>query len=497
MFTALEMLLRQRLMIACALGLVSSAAMGTQPAPCQVPGIAHQVLCGSVQRPLDPLHPGYSSIAIHYAIVPALARNKHPDPVLLLAGGPGQSAISLAPAVLPLLSRLNNRRDLIFVDQRGTGRSAPLECEPDDGRPLGERFDTAAQRRSLAACRHTLAGLPFLKSERDLRFFTTTIAMGDIDAVRRELGIDRVNLIGASYGSRAALELLRIYPLSVRRTVLDGVAPPDMALPDSMSIDSQRVLEAVFSSCLREALCALTFPHLRADWDGLLASLPRTVDLRDPRSGRIDRLRIDRDTLLGMVRGPLYLPAAASVLPAAISDAANGRFEPLAALATMLQPRPGRQHPDGIAAGMHFSVVCSEDVPLLDSGHAVAGRDFGTSMREQYRKICADWPLGSVERAYYSVPPSPSPVLMFSGGLDPATPQRHGEDVRRRLGPKASHRVIANAGHGLLSIGCVRDVVFRFIDATSEDGALAIDSRCAEAIPRPPAFLPPIASAPR
>ncbi|MEO8278090.1 MAG: alpha/beta hydrolase [Ideonella sp.] len=490
-------MLRYRLITAFALGLASAIASGAESTPCRVPGIAQQIVCGSILRPLDPQRPGYSSIEIRYAIVPALARNKRPDPVLLLAGGPGQSAIALAPAVLPLLSRLNNRRDLIFVDQRGTGRSAPLECKSDTDKPISAQFDITAQRRLLAECRHALARLPYLKSEQDLRFFTTTIAMGDIDAVRRQLGIQQLNLIGASYGSRAALELMRLYPATVRRTVLDGVAPPDMALPASMSIDSQRALDAMFVSCLHAADCAATYPRLRADWDRLLASMPQTIELRDPRNGRIDTLRLDRDIVLGMVRGPLYLPIAASALPAAINAAANGRFEPLAALATMLQPRPERHQHEGIAEGMHFSVVCSEDAPRLDSSTDQAGRDFGTSMREAYRKICADWPRGAVDPAYYRIPPSTSAVLMFSGGLDPATPPRHGDDVLRQLGAKASHRVIANAGHGLLSIGCARDVVFRFVDASTDADALGVDSRCVEAIPRPPAFLPPASSAPQ
>ncbi len=486
-------------MTAFALGLVSAAANGADrpAAPCEVPGIAHPVVCGSVQRPLDPQRPEHSTIQVRYVVIPALARNKLPDPVLLLAGGPGQSAISLAPAVAPLLGRLNNRRDLIFVDQRGTGRSAPLDCAPREDEPISARFDPVAQRQLLAQCRRTLAALPYLKSEQDLRFFTTTIAMGDIDAVRRQLGIEQVNLIGASYGSRAALELLRIYPASVRRAVLDGVAPPDMALPASMSIDSQRALDAVFASCIREPACQATFPGLRADWDRLLAGLPRTVALRDPRSGKLDTLRIDRDTVLGMVRGPLYLPSAASVLPAAINAAADGRFEPLAALATMLQPRPGRPLHEGIAAGMHFSVICSEDLPQLQASTDAAGRDFGTTMREMYRQICADWPRAGIDPAFYRIEPSRSAVLLLSGGHDPATPPRHAIAAAARLGSKASHRVIANAGHGLLSIGCMRDVVFRFIDAQTDTDALAVDSRCAEDIPRPPAFLPPTAQAPR
>lgn len=482
-----------------ALGLAGATAHGAAPQACRLPGLAHQVLCGRVQRPLDPDRPDGPTIDVRYAIVPALARHKLPDPVVLLAGGPGQSAIDLAPAVLPLLGRLNNRRDLVFIDQRGTGRSAPLGCPAVDVEPIARRFDTAVQQRLLAECRETLGRTPPLTSPEQLRLFTTTIAMADFDAVRRALGVGQVNLIGASYGTRAALEWHRQQPAAIRRMVLDGVAPPDMALPDSMSIDSQRALDAVFDACGREAACQSRYPRLRAEWDRLLGELPQPADLRDPLTGQTDHVRIERDTVLGFVRAALYLPTTASVLPAAIDAATHGRFEPLAALATMLQARPGRRDPTGgIAAGMHFSVVCSEDVPRLDAVDATrAGRDFGVAMRGQYQAICADWPRGSVDPAFYRIVPATSAVLLLSGGLDPATPPRHAQDARRQLGAKATLRVVAHAGHGVMSIGCMRDVVFRFIDASDDDAARAVDSRCAEAIPRPPAFIPPAASATR
>ena len=106
--------------------------------PCRVPGLANEVRCGVVRRPLDAARPTGPQLDIHFIVVPAVARRRLPDPVFLLAGGPGQSAIALAPAVLPLLARLNNRRDLVFVDQRGTGRSAPLDCEDRRHAPLAE-----------------------------------------------------------------------------------------------------------------------------------------------------------------------------------------------------------------------------------------------------------------------------------------------------------------------------------------------------------------------
>jgi pimeloyl-ACP methyl ester carboxylesterase len=272
--------------------------------------------------------------------------------------------------------------------------------------------------------------------------------------------------------------------------VLDGVAPPDMALPVSMSSDSQAALDAVFTACEQAPACQRAHPRLRADWATLLASLPREVQVTDPRSGRRDRFTLGKDMLLNALRTPLYAPAVTAALPQAISEAAAGRYEALAGLNAMLVPRPRQRGGPALAIGMHFSVVCAEDLPRLDRVGEAPGRDFGTASRRLYESVCADWPRGEVPADFYRVAPSPSPVLLLSGGSDPVTPPRHGARVAAALGPKASHRVVPQAGHGVMAIGCMRDVLFRFIDTADDTAALGVDSRCVEAIPRPPAFLP-------
>ena len=317
-----------------------------------------QPLCGRVQRPLDPAQPNAMQISVHFAVLPALARNKRPDPVFFFAGGPGQSAIEIAPQVAALLARFANRRDIVLIDQRGTGRSAPLNCEADDpALPLVELFAPERQRARLAACQAQLETLPY----GDLRFFTTTLAMQDADAVRAALGVERINILGGSYGTRAVLEYQRQFPDRVRRAVIDGVAPPDMVLPASFSTDNQAALDAVFVACEADKACNAREPRLRERWHLLLASLPRTVELHHPLTDRSERLPLTRDVLLGMVRGPLYAPALAAALPSALGRATQGRFEALAALAQSVGGRRSLQ----VAAGMHFSVICAEDFPRL------------------------------------------------------------------------------------------------------------------------------------
>lgn len=482
-------------MLAPLLGPAPAAAAAPEPAagpatlalqPCRLRGVPTEVLCGWLPRPLDPAAPQGTQIRLRVAVLPALARHKRPDPVVILAGGPGQSAVALADVVLERHRRLNQRRDIVLVDQRGTGESAPLQCPDERHLPMAEQLDEAASMRRLAACRDALAALP----HGDLRHYTTPVAMQDLEAVRQALGIARWNLVGASYGTRAGLAYLRQFPGSVRRAVLDGLAPPDMVLPASFSPDNQAALDTLLAACAAEPGCQAAYPRLAAQWRSLLDSLPRPVSLRHPMTGRRETVTLTRSHVLRAVRAPLYVPALSSAVPAAIAAAAAGEFDALGALAAAL----GSQRPAlRLAIGMHHAVVCSEDLPRLEAGQATdaPGRDFAELDRDLYRAACAGWPRAAVPPAFYTLPPARTPVLLLSGGADPVTPPRHGERVGKALGAQARHVVVPAAGHGVLGLPCVRDAAHRFLDAETDAEALAVPMDCAATMPRPLAYVPP------
>ena len=470
------------LVLAPAANAESTAALSD----CHVAGLRNGVLCGTLQRPLDPAHRERAQIAIRYVVVPAMARRKFADPVFLLAGGPGQSAVAVAAPTMALFSRLNNRRDIVFVDQRGTGGSAPLQCQDPEHETLAEQADPERQVRLASQCKAELAKLPYIRSADDLRYFTTTIAVQDLDAVRRAIGAEQIDLVGASYGTRVALEYQRQFPRAVRRSVLDGVAPPDMALPTSFGFDNQAAFDSLLAACAAEAACSRDHPDLRARFEKLLATLPRTVTAADPLTGRSEEFVASRDLLLGAIRNALYVPQIAAALPAALDAAIRDDWAGIVGLNSTFAARKSSR----IATGMHLSVVCAEDVPRDAASGDRPGVDFGMSFARFYERMCATWPRGDVPAAFYSIPASAAPVLVLSGGLDPATPPRHGERVVRALGPSARHVVVANAGHGVLGIGCMRDVVYRFIDAADDRDALAVDAGCVANVPRPPAFRP-------
>ncbi|MBL8058998.1 MAG: alpha/beta fold hydrolase, partial [Anaerolineales bacterium] len=208
------------------------------------PGSAGQVdaRCGTLAVPEDRARPDGRQISLRVAVVPAVSRSPRPDPLFLLAGGPGQAATEAFPAMIGAFEQVNQARDIVLVDQRGTGGSNPLRClDPNDESVLDEAAVTAL----LQACPEKL--------NADLRQYTTEIAMRDLDAVRAALGYEQINLYGASYGTRAALTYLRLYPDRVRTLILDSVVDADFRLLLNASRDGQRALELAFARCQAEA----------------------------------------------------------------------------------------------------------------------------------------------------------------------------------------------------------------------------------------------------
>lgn len=442
--------------------------------PCRLEGIAREVACGRIDVPENRAEPGGRQIGIRFAVVPAMAKRKAADPVFVLAGGPGQAATRVAGQVQPLLAEVNAARDIVYVDQRGTGGSHPLTCErPERLVPVREAIDSALGLKRLREC---LRGL-----DADTRRYATWIAMQDLDAVRAALGYETINLWGASYGTRAALEYLRQFPQRVRSVVLDGVAPPDMALPASFAVDADAALDRLLAACAADASCNARHPTLGADIDRLLeaARAGLTVDVAHPVTGQRETVVFDRAALAALLRAPLYLPSLAAVLPYALARAAADDFAPLVALSTALSGPAG----GNLAEAMHFAVICAEDMPKVDGAAAAAAARtrFGDGILAQYRDACALLPPADVPAAFYDIAAADVPVLILSGGADPATPPRHAEAVARRL-PRALHVVAPNLGHGVSGQGCGPDLLTRFIRQADFEG---IDAACLERLPAP------------
>lgn len=472
------------------------AQAGSVTTPCRLKGIEREVRCGSVSMPENPDVPGGRQIAIHFAVVPAQARLKESDPLFVLAGGPGQSAIRIAGQMQAVLARVNARRDIVFIDQRGTGRSNALHCdEPEAPGQLRRLADPRGAIERLAGC------VRAAEATADPRQYATWIAVRDFEAVRARLGADKVNLWGGSYGTRAALEYLRQFPTRVRSVVLDGVAPATMALPASFAIDGEAALQALLSGCRAEPGCARAYPSLASDLDQLLqrAEHGAAIRVRDPLTGAEEQMTLDRDLLTGLLRAPLYAPALASALPHALTRAAAGKYDALVTLALAL----GGTGPDDFAELMHFAVICAEDMSRVDArtrATALATR-FGAAAIGLYERACRQVPVRPVPEGFYGAPVGDVPVLILSGGVDPVTPPRHGNEAARTL-PRALHLIAPHLGHGITAQGCAPDLVARFVRQAAAAGRAPFagiedgkDAACLARLPAPLSFLPPAAAA--
>ena len=458
--------------------------------PCHLKGLSEVAECGTLEVFEDRAAQAGRRIALRVAVIPAVTATPDPDPLFILAGGPGQAATEIGPTILPFLRRVRPRRDIVLVDQRGTGSSNPLDCpeEPANGGSksspqdeLQRLMDVIVEPDRLTAC---LADL-----DADARFYTTPPAMDDLDDVRRALGYVTINLYGGSYGTRAALVYMRRHPAAVRSAVLDGAAPAAIKLPLYMAQDGERALRLALDDCAADEQCQERFPDLEADLDALLRRLkagPIGVRTRHPRSGDMVDLNITHDGFVSQLRGALYDPDVVSLLPLIIKRAAGGDFDSFVALGATFSGGLS----DSISLGMFLSVVCAEDLPHIGAAErskALAGTFLGSVMLDAIEKACAIWPRGELPPGYTDPVSADIPVLILSGALDPATPPSWGEEVARHL-PRARHAVAPGAAHNVLPRGCAADVVARFLEAGD---AADLDLSCFDDSRRPPFFLDP------
>jgi pimeloyl-ACP methyl ester carboxylesterase len=472
-----------------AAGLLALAAAACSPgsappsaiafAACRLPGVDAAAQCGTYDVWEDREVKSGRRISLNIAVVPARLRAKEPDPVVILAGGPGQGAVALAAQVMPLFAKLNDTRDILFVDQRGTGQSNPLDCEDDEEQPLQALFEDAIPGRVVAKCIESL--------DADPRQYVTTIAVEDLDEVRSVLGYPVMNLWGGSYGTRMGLEYLRRHGDRVRTVVLDGVAPPNMKLPLSFVADGEASLKRMLDACEAEALCRRTYPELRdtiRKLRGELARRPARVGIQDPRTGERATISVNENVFLSGLFRPLYVAELASLLPFGISAAAHGDFNPL--LAQNLEFADDVS--ENLALGMHLSVICAEDIPRISPEDlaSVSGSFFGRALVDDFVRACKVWPRGKVPADFYDPVRSDVPTLIFSGGIDPATPPRHGEQVAATL-RNSRHFVAPQLGHGVSSHGCAPRLIESFI---RKGDAASLDGKCLERIPRPLFVLP-------
>lgn len=453
---------------------------GTLPdnfSPCRLPNSSVMAECGYIERPENPADPAGKTININVAVLPALSSNAEPDPLFMLEGGPGGSAINSFPTYTPLLNKLRYKRDIVLIDQRGTGGSNPLTCTLEDSDSFS--LEPAVIKQQMQACLEQLAGDP--------RYYTTTIAVADFDAVRKALGYDQINLFGVSYGTRAAQAYLRDYPGTLRSVILDGLAPNELLLPAEHALNLQHAVEQLIARCAQDKDCNEHFPNLSDSLDTLVTRLeqqPVDLNITSPSSGKKISMSFSRWHLGSAIRILAYSDMTQALLPLLIDEAARtGDLSRLAQQARMIEESIG----EAVSVGAERSVICSEDAPyystlpteILNDEELLLG-----GMMAYSDLSCAVWPRGEVPSNFHEPVESDLPALLLSGETDPVTPPAYGEQVLKSFN-NGRHLIAPGKGHGVFRYPCIADVMTEFVEKGSAE---QLDTECLQLMAPAPFF---------
>lgn len=442
-------------------------------AECRLPGIEVLLRCGKVRVPENPQRPDGRNIDLRVVVLPALEPSPSQAPLFDLAGGPGMASAPSA-GFYATDGRMHRRtRDIVFVDQRGTGESHPLHCpELESISPLQRMYPVEAVRR----CRQAL------EKQADLSQYTTTNSAADLEAVRRALGYDRIDLFGVSYGTRLALAYMRLFPERVRSAAFIGTVPDDAKSPLWHARNAQTTLDAVFADCAQDDACNKAFPALDKQWREVLQAVDKAPTIEGRLKGDKTRIELQRGPFTEAFRAMMTTTPGQRRIPWLVSRMRAGDFRPFL---DMIPPGG-----NGIADGLYLSVTCSEDTAWITPGEraqASSGTFLGTYRVDEQIGACEAWNVPRVKLPT-SKPLPDIPVLLFTGERDHATPVAWAHEVASRF-PRSRVVPIPAMGHvaiGLSPLECLDVVAADFFARGSVEG---VDYSCMEEMSPPPFVL--------
>lgn len=396
------------------------------PEPCVVDGIAAR--CGTFVVPEDRAKPTGRTIGLNVVVLPAFTQPARPDAVAYLAGGPGSAATDNAADRGRQLSLLNTTRDILLVDQRGTGRST----------------------------RH----------HPDVTQYGTRMAMDDLDAVRAALGYRQLDLIGSSYGATAAQVYVVLHPASVHALVLAAGTAIDVPFFGRYAVNAQRALDQLAAACASEPGCRKAFPA----WETQFGALARAWNDHevhgksgDELASVVHKLLLDGEKAVSI---PLVVSRAAAGDYAALDDAGSGDLNP--------------------GLGLMASIWCNEPWAGLDAtgpwGTEFDG--YATAQIAAFRHRCSSVATRAEPASLWQLPArSRVPVLALVGGADPQDPVANLADLKQHF-PDSRIVIFPRVGHEFSIGGCVDEMMLDVVDRGTTKG---LDTtRCDGAVVVPP-----------
>jgi pimeloyl-ACP methyl ester carboxylesterase len=432
---------------------------GEYPVRAQAPA-----LCGTLRVPEARSNPAGRQIGLRVAVVPAVATDREPDPLFVLAGGPGDPATQFFAWLPAVFDDVHATRDIVLVDQRGTGAS--------NAQNLPETPDTTGLPESTADARLSAWADGALASiDADPRFYTTTVAADDLDDVRAALGYEMIDLYGTSYGGTLAQYYLRQHGERVRVAVLDGATPVDVPVLERMAASSQAALDLLFKRCAEDSACHAAFPQLTDEWKALLDRLATPLTITDPGSG--DEAVIDRVLLADAIHTALLTESTAARIPRAIHLSHEDQW--LEAAQLISAPPTG-----GPTLLMADEIFCSEswarfnpvEVARQGAGSYALTRELGRA--ERRAAVCQHLPPGVVPANDATAVRTDTPVLWLVGDGDPQDPPANLTKVPAQQ-PRSRIVVMPAQQHVIGHLGCMPSVIAAFLEAGGVD---QLDTSC-------------------
>jgi pimeloyl-ACP methyl ester carboxylesterase len=438
--------------------------------------------CGTLEVFEDRAARSGRRIALHFIEVDAVHRSGRA--IFWNPGGPGADDLSDLPfitdgqAVRELMA-LHDRYDLVFVDNRGTGLSAPIVCDIFPAAHPELYYRQQFPDGPLRACRAERA------KDTNLNAYTTDNSADDLDDVRSALGYSKIVLDGGSYGTMFFLDYARRHPAHVESLVLLGVAPPGLyliPLPDALG--AQRAMAAVIHDCAADRVCHRNFPLFGAHFAALIARLDRgsvTVPVKNPAGKGMRQIPLAKAVVVESFRYTLYAAEGAAYLPYIVEQSYQKKYGPLSQLVELTTTAFSR----GLGMGLNLSVTCAEDIPFITEsaiGRSSVGTFEGDLRVRSQQRACGIWNVRRAPAAFVTPVRSTAPILMISGADDPATPPEYGRAALRYL-PNARQIIIAHAGHDNES-ACTDALIVQFVRAGSARHLTG--TSCAASTQRPP-----------
>ncbi len=422
----------------------------------QEDGKPKETVRGQVEVFQDNLKNKGRKIRLNVEVVPAKDQINKVEPMFIVMGGPGQAATDLISFFSDIFKAINEKSDLVFVDQRGTGKSNPLQLKGTYNKLADYFKDDFADKTTIQK------SFDALSKENDLSCYGTLNAIIDLDKVREVMGYKKINLYGTSYGTRVSIAYINKYPNRVRTATLKGLVPYELIIPFDFAEDAQRSLDILIADCKENQNCNTAYPDLAHELETFFKTkFPMSVAFVNPETKKIDTVWLTKEIVALNMRVLLMSPSTTKNIPFIVTQFNKGNYDPMTTVMLSIK----KSYLKGVYDGMTLCVICHEDYPALTrlTKQTKTETFLGDYWIYRVTNSCEIWNPKKREVQKTKISKQNTPVLIISGNRDGATPPKYGEEVLK-LFSNGTHVVVNAGSHSFDGMrNCVENIISDFV----------------------------------